>query len=1298
MKIQTIIWTAIPNGISTSGNLRLSVLVSPRLETDEKISGRPSPILRQFEDFLHWPPLDLKFSVAFDDSGVVRQLPAVITSKSDSNVWGALFKIDTPVESYTFDDYSSRIVRSYPAASIIAFIEKQYQRIATTNPTKFSPFSELMGQDSFRQIYLDEQLSATLLNEVLSKYGAVPPEVSLDIALDFFQLRLFHHPHNELDEKLTSKHLRPKYDEYKQAKLETKLDFHKVITLLQSYPKLLRLFGLVFEIEVTVPSGVNVPISSTVWVIPEWSPTLPNSKNISPQTKYMKGFRAQSGITELRDGMLDLTNPLYGLIEVDVDGAAIKAMNFASNILLSREKMMTVDTPDSFSVPSLQSAGLSLVRSGRGYSLKQDLVRSKKNNDDISSNKIVTLYAEDLIGGFRVDIFDKATRNWYSLCDRIATYRFLDGHIPPIVMEDEGYISLGATESATGFVESRKLSPFPDLYLSEALFRWSGWSLCVPRPTTRLTTPVSPLDHIKPEEYLQNDSIVSPQFRMLSTFSVKKQSLPRLRFGNIYRMRVRIADLTGTGLTKEQAGTLYATKEVTYLRFEPINAPVVILHHPIEDRNGESTERIVIRTRNDLPERDILDPPTSEISERYIASPICAPSLAETHGKFDYEGGLSKDAYGIIVSKEGTFQKVHLESKLILPYLPDPLCSGASFLGLPGQVRGLLGIPGAPNNKEIEHHSDGSVSITDLLTENPPINLTKVDFGPENEWPNFKPFLIRVKGTPEGKALIAPKWDAVSRVLTVSLPQAAIVTVRLSSYPRIEHIPLLGMWNWIKNTKLTPGELRKLGYPSIESLFEKLLYYSVQGRHWMMTPYRDLVLVHALQQPLDKVEFVHLITSKEIGKTFAVLVDDPQIHVKSTGTVEALAKWSETIDDLALDGPTSIERSARAFGFNLDYPDPTGPEENNLKKIEHLHEFGDTKYRSVVYTLLATTRFQDYFEKNPNDSINKFTRQSKPVSVDILNSARPDAPKVLYVIPTFGWFRNDEITKYKSIRLGGGLRIYLERPWFSSGDGEMLGIVLAGPNTSPSELERFEGYITRWGGDPIWSSSIGTFGPLERDFKNKITGELGITIDELGDISAGNNYSLAVLGYKVDYDQIRKLWYCDIEIDTHGQYFPFIRLAMVRYQPKSVKTTEEGKTKDVKVSHVVLADFVQLAPDRTASLTFASPDRSILDLAISGVPGIGKSESYKNEIEVAIEKRDPRKGGKDLGWTFVFKAEPSQSIPSGILWLGKINLPGPSHNIYRIVIKELEKIDIVKEDPADPTIGKRVVYAEIIEL
>ena len=51
-------------------------------------------------------------------------------------------------------------------------------------------------------------------------------------------------------------------------------------------------------------------------------------------------------------------------------------------------------------------------------------------------------------------------------------------------------------------------------------------------------------------------------------------------------------------------------------------------------------------------------------------------------------------------------------------------------------------------------------------------------------------------------------------------------------------------------------------------------------------------------------------------------------------------------------------------------------------------------------------------------------------------------------------------------------------------------------------------------------------------------------------------YSVEVSGdgllLPVAFDADRGLWYCDIEIDTEAAYGPFVRLALVRYQPHSI--------------------------------------------------------------------------------------------------------------------------------------------------
>ncbi len=62
--------------------------------------------------------------------------------------------------------------------------------------------------------------------------------------------------------------------------------------------------------------------------------------------------------------------------------------------------------------------------------------------------------------------------------------------------------------------------------------------------------------------------------------------------------------------------------------------------------------------------------------------------------------------------------------------------------------------------------------------------------------------------------------------------------------------------------------------------------------------------------------------------------------------------------------------------------------------------------------------------------------------VEVPSSARPPAPHLLYAVPLFGWERAEEGRTRTARRRGGGLRLFLARPWFASGDGELPGAVL----------------------------------------------------------------------------------------------------------------------------------------------------------------------------------------------------------------------------------------------------------------
>src|SRR5438034_1436801 len=216
-------------------------------------------------------------------------------------------------------------------------------------------------------------------------------------------------------------------------------------------------------------------------------------------------------------------------------------------------------------------------------------------------------------------------------------------------------------------------------------------------------------------------------------------------------------------------------------------------------------------------------------------------------------------------------------------------------------------------------------------------------------------------------------------------------------------------------------------------------------------------------------------------------------------------------------------------------------------------------------------------------------RTAAAATLDVPSTARPAAPKLLYLIPTFGWTSGASAdgTQWTSARKGGGLRAYMERPWFSSGDGEQLGVVIwTGASPMP---ERVKPFASDWGEDPLYKSAPTTPAPTVGAFTLAVPHPA--TTFSLEELGTGLS-SFDVAGHAVGYDAERRLWYADLEMNAGASYFPFVRLALARYQPHSVDNAH--------LSRVVLADFVQLTANRSATLTRASGKSDTLSVAVRG--------------------------------------------------------------------------------------------------
>ncbi|MEO7600403.1 MAG: hypothetical protein ABIV50_15830 [Opitutus sp.] len=173
--------------------------------------------------------------------------------------------------------------------------------------------------------------------------------------------------------------------------------------------------------------------------------------------------------------------------------------------------------------------------------------------------------------------------------------------------------------------------------------------------------------------------------------------------------------------------------------------------------------------------------------------------------------------------------------------------------------------------------------------------------------------------------------------------------------------------------------------------------------------------------------------------------------------------------------------------------------------------------------------------------------------------------------------------------------MYLERPWWTSGESERLGVVFKSGGIDSSSP--FKPYVTQWGLDPAFDSAAPAAGPTLAAFPAAVNTRSNVSLDEVGD----DQDIFAVGGHSVEFDPVRKLWFSDLVIKAGASYFPFVRLALARFQPFSID--------DCHLSRVVLTDFVQLVPDRTLDVRWLSANRVRVKIF-----GVAPTETFASRV------------------------------------------------------------------------------------
>lgn len=1112
------------------------------------------------------------------------------------------------------------------------------------------------------------------------------------------------------------------------------LDFHQAVAALGDYPTLLRALGLVVRLRCVRPATDP----ESIRVVPRLDGAI-RPTDVAPRTRCsVDGDRfaaaprppsANRPPSELAGGTLDLTGaddrlatdlPQFDIVQVDSDGAALKAMLAAATIerrrQLETENVLGIDLPDEQATPSLRSGGLAIVRPDRAWYVRDRLLAASGLKDPKPAPAAGEpalladeLFADDLLRGYRVEIEHEGDV-WRSLCSRTGTYRLVDAtgglvrQLPTVT--DEGYVKSTSASSAPGDGKP--------LYVHEVIARWTGWSLTVPRPgrtmEPHLAETAPPDGHYEQVDWPKSEA--SPGLRLEVAFSPVPGSLPRLRFGRTYRMRVRAIDLAG-GLLAGPAASDAASDPVTYRRFEPAGPPAALALR--EFWPGESLERIVVRSDfdrdSDSYAQQVMGAAASEAAAqrtRHLFPPKTAQQMAELHGRLEVGFGGDGDpdaAYRISLRESGNFTEQFIydvatvdvdqpvatipfgtpvpinpgqkgeywinsdDETLLTPYLPDPLAAGVVLRGVPGLV----------------DHVDG-----DPLTV---VEVPKGATGGETEivlvvpwsgaWPHHPSLRLRVDE--QAAAPQAPHWDGAARVLTIHLAKGAQKEVRYSSFVTADGLDDHGVWSWIED-------------PDDPAATATLRAQAEHGAHWMISPPRVLALVHAVQRPLRTPHFPTLDPPpRTLGETTAELNGKLALDVASTGRMDVVGRWTEWLDD-PIDGVVKEPREAVAFDLNvpaawddeLDFP-PAGD------GLRARHEFADTRHRRVAYSIVATTRFREYLPDGL--TVAQLTRESAATEiahVNVKSSARPDAPRVLYAVPTFDWPSPDPAPNWTTIehkRGGGGLRIYVDRPWYSSGEGELLGVVMM-PQSDASD-----GLRSRLGRDPTSESAapVVTVSLEPKHFPNRV-----VAADKTG-LSPAEDETLTatVAGFEPAWDAVRKLWYFDVQFALPGwNYWPFVRLALCRYQPDSI----EG----AHVSQLVVGEFAQLAPDRHLSLSWIDPTH--LSAVLRG-PAPTRSRDLRIAFRVQTTSVPAGTDADELDWEHAAGTDPdvdSQAFSNllrcedpdedgFVTWQAVVELPHPRHfRRMRLEVAEYEPFD------SDEEIGgglvARVTYAAHVRL
>lgn len=1070
------------------------------------------------------------------------------------------------------------------------------------------------------------------------------------------------------------------------------------------------------------------------------------------------------GYLKLQSTLIGKNVSTFSFVQDDADGTVLKFVDQSGNAARSSEyssaaptslsiprasvrfrgpRYPVVPTPPSTAnpvdaPPSARTVGVALFHEGRLASLES--TAGNGSTIDSGSTPPPTLYAEDIMLGLRVDIKHN-NRPWLALCARKSSYKIhsIDSMsdskavLPwppagaPQAAYDEGFVGQTATQSAVDG------DPGGQTQLHQSLFTWTGWSLALPKPdgfeTVNAAAPACSDKKVL--------SVEASYSRPDGAF------LPPLRFNDAYAVRCRVVDLAGNSPTfaVNADGPYSMTLDPLFSRHDPIRAPQLLLTQPIDrDKSpGENIDHLVARDGE-------------ETSPRMLVPPRESLRMAELHNMVNMKDPLPDSAFtNQFLMPDGSFPSVYEASRR--GWIPGKIDPADKTHYQDALFRDRKGYASEVKNNFYPDPLAHYIRVRPFLVSDDP-TLSRplgepfyIEIDPEDSWPNYLATIVDLNASPDGdKPTVDYSNDDRPPTITVNLPhgytvvlvvssasdekdkrktrrtgdtsQVALYQFHKTSMNVLEKDPkgisaqahdLFGnrfgrFWDrrsQLKDIKLTQGTQSQ---PNVDAVLNDPTSYT-SGDLALVTPPRTITFIHAVKKPMGNPRFAptgqagDLQVKRQFGASKASIAAAISAHWLTTSKITCNATWNDKIDDPKSDGPARNPKPSNDVAFAITAADTTPtplPDFDGSNYLRTLkpglqQPFNDTRAHTVTYTLTAATRFVGYYEEKQTQSASdkKETRE-----LTVLSSARPPAPSIAYIVPAFLW-RDTYDAKTHTWISGRDvlLRVYLKRPYLVSGDLEALGIAMA--ITEIADDEGTQPLVSRWGADPtrpiIEPIQSSTMTP-----KNLCQPNVS---PELCQLAEGGKALIKACA--VHYAPDRKLWYADVPINTLGALGPFIRLALVRWQPEALYNDPNSKNPspvDARISPVVIADFIQLSPDRWVSVQRKSDNE--FAVAVSGVlpPPLAQQPTFT----VCLYSRW-YSAGQDTGWRevkcqadFQYSAPASDNNgplnPDAMIATYSTTLkvkPSAFVRKYRFLLREFEYFGDGKS---------RMIYSQFVEL